>query len=93
MLDPLYIKLGSFFHILGNFGLIIACFIVAIIILLVVLYNKTDLLSGINGYRFLKSCKKWLIIAIIIACIGIVFHVLGIFITPDPNNSIEQQLD
>ncbi|NKM75747.1 hypothetical protein [Staphylococcus pseudintermedius] len=92
MLDPLYTKIGNFFHLLGNFGIAVAIIIAVTVAILYTIYKKTDWLTGINGYRFVRTCKKWLLIAIIIAIIGGVLHGLGAYITPNTNDSIEKQI-
>lgn len=91
MLDPLYTKIGNFFHLLGNFGITVAIIIAVTVAILYTVYKKT----GITGYLFVRSCKKWLLIAILIALIGGVLHMVGAYYTPntDPMEKQIQELD
>ena len=95
MFDELYIKIGNFFHLIGNLGFIVAIIIAVTVAILYTVYKNTEGFTGTTGYLFVRSCKKWLLIAILIALIGGVLHMVGAYYTPntDPMQKQIQELD
>ncbi|MEB7433247.1 hypothetical protein NGB75_11395 [Staphylococcus chromogenes] len=91
MLDPLYTKIGNFFHLLGNIGITVAIIIAVTVAIIYTLYKKTESLTDMTGYLFVRSCKKWLLIAILIAIIGGVLHMVGAYYTPN-TDPMEKQI-
>lgn len=88
MINNILTKIGNFISLIGEIGLGISIGILVLLLIYVLLYTKFDILTH-SYHKFVLNFKRWIKVIIVLAVIGFVLEMVGIAITPDPVQTLD----